>query len=293
VGPVRRLEGESGTVLLIPLTHNAAHAVIARRATTVFMTMFEKSGVGADEDYRLSHLSRGGTYDATLAAAPFDAYMARFEGQHLRRIIPTLFPSAPPRYVDFACGTGRITEVVAPMCAEAVGVDVSPEMLQQARRKCPTVRFVQADLTTQTDLDLGSFDLVTAFRFFGNAQQSLRMAALSAIHRLLRLGGCLVLNSHRNPHAVAALLHAATGGGSGGMDLNYLKLRSMLRRFGFEVEQAIPVGVWMYRSKLLTVEHRPERAERLEQRFRFPALAPVAPDVVVVARKIRAAAPIA
>ena len=257
------------------------------------MTMFEKSGVEADEDYRLSHLSRGGTYDATLAAAPFDAYMARFESQHLRRIIPALFPSAAPRYVDFACGTGRITEVVAPLCAEAVGVDVSPEMLQQARRKCPTVRFVQADLTTQTDLDLGRFDLVTAFRFFGNAQQSLRVAAMNAINRLLRVGGCLVINSHRNPHAVAALLLAATGGGTGGMDLSYFKLRSLLRRFGFEMEQVIPVGVWMYRSKLLGMEHPPERAERLEQRFRFPALAPVAPDVIVVARKIRAAAPIA
>ena len=255
------------------------------------MSMFEKSGVEVDEDYRRSHLARGGSYDATLAAAPFDAYMARLESRHLRVIVPALFPSVPPRYIDFACGTGRITEVVAPLCGEAVGVDLSADMLQQARRKCPTVRFVQADLT-QTEADLGSFDLATAFRFFGNAQHGLRMAALKALHRLLRPGGYLVINSHRNPLAVSALLHAATGGGTGGMDLNYFKLRSMLRRSGFEVKRVIPIGVWMCRSKLLGMEHSPARTERMEHRFRFPALAALAPDVVVVARKVSATAPI-
>ena len=268
---------------------NVAPMAMGRLPISTFMTQMdrEKTEVEADEDYRLSHLSRGGTYDATLAAAPFDAYMARAESRHLRRIVPTLFPSAPPRYLDFACGTGRITAAVAPLCAEATGVDISHDMLEQARRKCPTVRFMHADLT-RSDVDLGSFDLVTAFRFFGNAQQSLRVAALDAIHRVLRPNGYLVINSHRNPHSLSALLHAATGG-DGDMDLHYFKLRSLLRHCGFEVQQVLPIGAWMYRSKLLLTEHEPARSERLERWFRFAMFAPIAPDAVVVARRIGAA----
>jgi ubiquinone/menaquinone biosynthesis C-methylase UbiE len=244
----------------------------------------ENAASGAADDYRLSHLGRGGTYDAVLAGSPFDAYMDRCESRHLRQIIPALFPSRRPRGLDFACGTGRITEVVAPLYEEAVGVDISPAMLEQARRKCPTVKFVHADVT-QTPLDEGSFDLATAFRFFGNAQDELRIAALNAIHGMLRPDAYLIINSHRNPHAIATLLHRITGG-STDMDLHYFKLRSLLHRCGFRIQRVIPIGAWMYRFKLQCDERDPAQAERLERRFGSAMLAPIAPDMLVVAKRV-------
>ena len=247
------------------------------------MTKSEKTA--ADEDYRGSHLKRGDSYDATLAAAPFDAYMARIEDEHLRRIVPALFAKGRPRYLDFACGTGRITGTVAPMCSEAVGVDISPSMIEQARRKIPTAQFVLADLT-RADVDLGQFDLVTSFRFFGNAQHDLRLAVMKTLYRVLRPGGHLIINSHRNPHSLAALLHAATGGGFEGMDLHYFKVKSLLRDCGFEVVQAHPIGTWMYRSSVQSQAHEPQRSARLERRFSSPIFAPISPDVLLVARKI-------
>jgi ubiquinone/menaquinone biosynthesis C-methylase UbiE len=246
-----------------------------------------KSDEVDEVDYRRSHMESGDHYDAVLAAAPFDAYMADLEARFLRRAVPALFPSAPPRHLDFACGTGRVTEVVAPLCAQTVGVDVSSTMLEQARRKCPAVRFVQADLT-QGDAGLGSFDLATAFRFFGNAQDELRRDVLQALHRALRPEGVLILDSHRNPHSLAALMHAATGGRQE-MDLHYFKLRRLLRRHGFEIRQVLPIGVWLYRSKLLNTVHDDARAQRWERRFAAPVYAPIAPDVVVVAAKSAAA----
>ena len=249
------------------------------------MTKSEKTAADSAEDYRASHLKRGDSYDATLAAGPFDAYMARIEDEHLRRIVPVLFAQARPRYLDFACGTGRIISTVAPMCAEAVGVDISPSMLEQARPKTPTAQFVQADLT-RADVDLGQFDLVTSFRFFGNAQHDLRLAVMKTLHRVLRSGGHLIINSHRNPHSLATLLHAATGGSFGGMDLHYFKLKSLLRDCGFAVAQVYPIGAWMYRYSIQGQQHEPQRAAQLERRFSSPIFAPVSPDVVVVARKI-------
>jgi hypothetical protein len=48
----------------------------------------------------------------------------------------------------------------------------------------------------------------------------------------------------------------------------------------------------MYRSKLLGTEHPTAHAERMEHRFRHPALALLAPDAVVVARKMGAPDPV-
>ena len=39
------------------------------------------------EDYRQSHLQRGGTYDANLAKYPFDAYMAETERAYLVDVV--------------------------------------------------------------------------------------------------------------------------------------------------------------------------------------------------------------
>ena len=237
------------------------------------------------DDYRQSHLQRGATYDATIAADPFDAYMAQFERAYLLDAIPRLFPVAKPRYLDFACGTGRITQTVAPLCAEAVGVDVSPSMLAEARIKCPSVRFVEADITKST-ADLGVFDLVTSFRFFGNAQQELRVAVLGALYRLLRPDGYLVINSHRNPQSLAALLNSLTGGGDHGMDLHYFKLKRLLRASGFEIVHSRPVGVWMYRHKLLQFARLGSaQSTRMEALFKHESFTPIAPDAVIVAKK--------
>lgn len=248
------------------------------------MTKHGDTDLGSGDDYRSSHLERGGKYDATLAAAPFDAYMAQLEQKHLRAMVAKLFATDKPRYLDFACGTGRITATVAPLCAESVGVDISSSMLEEAKSKCPSVRFVHADLT-KADVDIGSFDLISSFRFFGNAQADLREAVLRALHRLMRPNGHLIINSHRNPHSIAALLNAATGGSPSGMDLSYFKLKRMLRRCGFEIVKTQPVGVWMYRSSLQATLHDTARAERLEKTFGHALLTPFAPDAIIVARK--------
>lgn len=238
-----------------------------------------------DQDYRASHLEKGGQYDASLAESPFDAYMAKWERKHLPDMLRRLFPDGPKRYLDFACGTGRVTEQVAPLAKQSAGVDISPTMIEEARKKCPQTRFHLADLTQQ-DPDLGQFDLITSFRFFGNAQDELREGALRAIVKRLAKGGYLVLNSHRNPRALYALLNRVAGGDAGSMDLHLPKLRSLLQRHGLDIVAMQPIGAWMFRTSLM-VSTRPDdaRAVRNEARFGAAMFAPISPDVIVVARK--------
>ena len=237
-------------------------------------------------DYRQSHLAKGESYDATIAAQPFDAYMARCEEQYLQEVIPSL-AQRRTRYLDFACGTGRITATVSPLVAESVGIDISESMLAAARHKCPSTRFVCADLAEQPlePLALGEFDLVTSFRFFGNAEDALRDRALDAISRLVRRGGYLVVNSHRNPLAIGSLLQRFAGRAHG-MDLTYWKLKRLLETHGFRIVAARAIGFWVVRARFRQAELLESRAAQAADRlFRGWLWAPWSPDCVVVARK--------
>ena len=49
-------------------------------------------------------------------------------------------------------------------------IDVSPDMLALAGARCPRARLIRGDVTTTPGLAPGPFDLITAFRFFLNAE---------------------------------------------------------------------------------------------------------------------------
>lgn len=238
------------------------------------------------DDYRLSHLERGGHYDNLLATNPFDHYMAEWERRHLPEIVRGLFPQGVPRYLDFACGTGRITATVAPLAQQTVCVDISPSMIKAAAEKVPTAQFHLCDVT-RDDPEIGEFDLITSFRFFGNAQDELREGVMKALVRRLKPGGHLVINSHRNPRALYALLDRLTGGQSGSMDLHLPKLRTLLARHGLRVRSLRPIGAWMYRSSMMSA-YRPDDvvAVAREARYASPWMAAIAPDTIVVAQKV-------
>lgn len=253
--------------------------------------MTKESGIPIDEeqgatsaDYRRSHVERGPSYDATLDTNPFDAYMAKWEAYWLANLVTALHDNGISRYLDFACGTGRITRTVAPYARESIGIDISHSMLEVARTKCPGTRFIEADIT-RTSLDLGKFDVLTSFRFFGNAQDTLRHEVLTAMARLLRPGGYLIVNNHRNPLSTSALLHRMTGGAHG-MDLTYFKFRRMLEKSGFALVKAQPIGFWLFRSAMQSSTAIVDAGARGERLFASRIYAPFAPDMILVARRL-------
>ena len=84
-----------------------------------------------NQDYRSSHLQSGASYDSNLAGSPFDNYMAVWEKKHLQQILKATFPGGIGRYLDFACGTGRITEQIAPSVQQSTAVDISETMMAE------------------------------------------------------------------------------------------------------------------------------------------------------------------
>jgi predicted TPR repeat methyltransferase len=237
-------------------------------------------------DYRLSHLEKGADYDEAIDDGAFNSFMTEREAVLLPRLLSQLFPSTRPKYFDFACGTGRITSLLEPHTRESWGVDVSASMVAQAAKKCARTRFVIRDITTQP-LDESGFDLATAFRFFGNAQDELRRTVFRAVAAHLADGGYFVFNNHRNSRSIRALLQRATGRYEDHADLDLAKLKALMAPAGLRVERTVGIGWWQVASRLDTpAAFASPLARLLEPLSTLPGIGPLCPAYIVVARKV-------
>src|SRR5437016_8180087 len=77
-------------------------------------------------------------------AAEYDAKHA-FVYEKARGLVELLAPKAGERILDLGCGTGALTAEIAARGAEVLGVDRADEMIAQARKKYPALRFEVLD----------------------------------------------------------------------------------------------------------------------------------------------------
>lgn len=110
------------------------------------------------------------------------------------------------RYLDFACGTGRILSQGARYFAVPTGIDVSGEMLARAARRVPEAKLHCIDVTREESGHLGPYDCVTLFRFIRNAEPELRHQVLDWIWRHTTDGAVLVLNNHGHSASISGLV---------------------------------------------------------------------------------------
>jgi ubiquinone/menaquinone biosynthesis C-methylase UbiE len=236
-------------------------------------------------DYRTSHLKKGKDYDNALSKGDFDTYMTQKERKILSSVIPTLFPGKIPRYLDFACGTGRITYLLENFVLESYGVDISEKMMEQAKRKCTRTNFVLKDIT-KDNLELEPVHLVTAFRFFGNAQDELRKVVLRSLSKLLVNRGFLIINNHRNPYSLLKILEKLTGG-KDPADLSYYKLKKYLACAGFKIVRIYGIGFWMINYRLNKPHILDSKLVKvIEPLSLIPGISLLCPDTVIIAQKI-------
>jgi ubiquinone/menaquinone biosynthesis C-methylase UbiE len=159
----------------------------------------EKSKV-AKISYRESHKyeAKGAEYEAYYQNKAWQRFLWSREQEIILRILEKYFKERDVHLLDFACGTGRITEFLENRVKTSTGVDVSGTMLAIAREKLKRTEIIEADITAENVLKPRKFNLITAFRFFLNAEPELRSAAIKAIAELLDDDGYLVFNNHQN-----------------------------------------------------------------------------------------------
>lgn len=171
------------------------------------------------------------------------------ERECLRRLLADPeFGGGRERYLDFACGTGRVTGFVASDFHESVGVDISEAMLARARDTVPDATFVRCDILDEPEVVPGPFDIITCFRFILNAEPADRLPALLWMRRQLRNESSrLVINNHSNLWTHKALTHGARqvlrrGRGVTGNVLSHRQMLSLVQHAGLTVESVQGTG---------------------------------------------------
>ena len=139
------------------------------------------------------------------------------------------------RVLDACCGTGDLAIAAVRAGGEVTGLDFAPRMLERARRKAPSVRWVEGDLLA-LPFDPGAFDAATVGFGVRNVEDLTR--ALGELRRVLVPGGRLAvleITTPRGPLApfyrlwldrIVPLLGRALRGGSA-----YAYLPASVRRF--------------------------------------------------------------
>jgi SAM-dependent methyltransferase len=193
--------------------------------------------------YRESHLGKGADYHAVFGANPRRILIWQIEQALIDRAVRRFLPGRPIDHLDFACGTGRILALLEDRTRSSTGVDVSPSMLATARGNVKRARLVRADLTRGDPLGTRTFDLITAFRFFPNAERQLRREAMAALTRRLAPGGILLFNNHINHSGLSRrLARVIRGGGAGHHAMSHAEVAELVDASGLQIRARYHTG---------------------------------------------------
>lgn len=149
------------------------------------------------DDYRNAHHGKGATYHQSFADSVYRSVMWQIEQSILVELLKRHFDNPDQvNLLDFACGSGRVLQLLETRVGAATGVDVTASMLDVASDVTRRSRLINCDITRSDDLDDDRFDLITAFRFFPNAEPSLRNEAMAKLASMLAPGGIVIFNNH-------------------------------------------------------------------------------------------------
>lgn len=140
---------------------------------------------------------------------------------------------------DMGCGPGQAAGYLHSLGTAVCGVDLSPEMVRQARTLHPDIPFRQGDMLALAGVADDSYGGIAAFYAIVNLPRASVVGALRELRRVLRPSGALLLAFHigRGIKHVDELL-----GREVSLDFFFFEteeVKDYLRAAGFELEEAI------------------------------------------------------
>jgi SAM-dependent methyltransferase len=96
---------------------------------------------------------------------------------------------------DMGCGPGQVARYLSERGVQAIGVDLSPAMLAQARQLNPGITFVQGNMLA-LDVPDGTWTGIAAFYSILHVPRDEVVHALREFKRVLQPGGPLLLAFH-------------------------------------------------------------------------------------------------
>jgi ubiquinone/menaquinone biosynthesis C-methylase UbiE len=138
------------------------------------------------------------SYDAVAAdyAVKFQDELSRkpFDRVMLAWLVERV--AASGSICDIGCGPGQVAAYMKSLGAESCGIDLSPQMVKQARRLFPEIPFQQGNMLALADVADSSFAGVTAFYSIIHIPYQQVVDVLKELHRVLKPDGWLLLTFH-------------------------------------------------------------------------------------------------
>lgn len=224
-----------------------------------------------ENSYTFSHRNKDhvDSYDEyTYGKDTYDNRVWNLEKQILKEIIDRHYADkTAENYLDFACGTGRICEFMEKYVDNSVGMDVSEEMVSRANKKCKKTNFVIKDFYNKKDIFDMKFDIITAFRFFLNAEQKLKNDAFKFLKEQLRGDGLLILNVHGNKYSMRhipfVVRHVITRGKHCLNEMSVKDVEKLCEKNGMEIKELHPVSFLPTSTEKLLSQKQFENIEKL------------------------------
>ena len=139
--------------------------------------------------------------------------------------------------LECACGTGMISEAIAPVCKSLTATDFSEGMLKRAKKKCrafSNVTFQKADITSLDYAD-ESFDTVVAANVIHLLNQPYQ--ALAELNRVCKEGGKLIIPTYVNKEKTGKTGGVVKAIGKAGADFKqqftYSNYRAFFEKVGY------------------------------------------------------------
>ncbi|HEX8036791.1 MAG TPA: class I SAM-dependent methyltransferase [Ktedonobacterales bacterium] len=180
--------------------------------------------------------------------ARYDSWVWELYKPYLIQIVQRLASTGERlKYLDFACGTGRIIAVIESLATESLGVDISQPMLDFASRKVSHTTLRCGDILAQPDLADFDYDLITAFRFFLNTEPEMRTLVMRSLaSRLSKADGKLIFNIHSNSWSVDGIksLYRRLRGWPPVNAMPYSQVHRLVEDAGLEIEAWYGFALW-------------------------------------------------
>ncbi len=197
------------------------------------------------KDYTTSHFNKG------------EDYHDRFEKLIGRKIIwdlekkiieDFLNNTKISNHLDFASGTGRIAKFLEKNTKEQYLIDSSEKMLEHAKKILDKNKstFINQDFSK---INLNKkFDLITAFRFFPNAETFLRKEAMKFISEHLNDYGLLIINNHYNFWSIPLIFSRLTFR-SNGFGMSHKEVLELVKTNNLKIYKYKSIGLLTNKEK--------------------------------------------
>jgi SAM-dependent methyltransferase len=177
--------------------------------------------------------------ECIYASEGYDAFQWQLQRWWLTRIMAALAQHKPGlKYLDFACGTGRIIAALETFAGVAIGLDTSAQMLNVARPKLTRAELRCGDILAEPDIVDWDFDVITVFRFLIPTEPWMREAVMHSLASRLRgTEGLLIVDIHRNRWSTIQLdsLIQRVTRQRRKQTMSYWVARALIQRAGLEI----------------------------------------------------------